>query len=85
MGNNTGKPPEKLDYDISIIRPEMRVDDVSLRGRGMSPERLRDIKKGLLTLQFPVPDSITAVAVRRLERYSSSIVAATTACWKGSS
>jgi hypothetical protein len=43
MGNNTEKPPEQRDYDISIIRPEMRVDDITLRGQGMSPERLKGI------------------------------------------
>ena len=50
MGNNTEKPPEEMDYDISIVRPEMRVDDITLSGQGMSPARLKAIKKGLLTL-----------------------------------
>ena len=38
------------DYDISIIRPQMRGEDVGLRGHGMSAERLKAIKKGLLAL-----------------------------------
>ena len=37
-------------YDISIIRPAMCDDDFKLRGEGMSDERLRSIKKALLTL-----------------------------------
>ncbi len=39
-----------MDYDISIIRPQMRSEDVRIRGQGMPSSRLRDIKKGLLTL-----------------------------------
>lgn len=38
------------DYDISIIRPQMRGEDVGLRGQGMSAARLKAIKKGLLAL-----------------------------------
>ena len=38
------------DYDVSIIRPEMRHDDVELRGIGFEPERLKKIKKALRTL-----------------------------------
>lgn len=37
-------------YDISVIRPVMRDVDVTLRGEGMVPSRLRGIKKGLLAL-----------------------------------
>ena len=37
-------------YDISIIRPQMRSEDFQIRGRQMKPDRLRAIKKGLLTL-----------------------------------
>jgi len=40
----------KNQYDISIIRPQMRDEDFKLRGEGMSAERLRAIRKGLLTL-----------------------------------
>lgn len=39
-----------MDYDISIIRPQMQSEDVRIRGQGMPSSRLRDIKKGLLTL-----------------------------------
>ncbi|MGB2807921.1 MAG: demethoxyubiquinone hydroxylase family protein [Sedimentisphaerales bacterium] len=39
-----------MDDDISIIRPQMRVEDVAFRGRGMPPTRLRAIRKALLTL-----------------------------------
>lgn len=37
-------------YDISIIRPQMHGEDVKTRGREMTPERLKSIRKGLLTL-----------------------------------
>ena len=37
-------------YDISIIRPAMRDEDFKLRGEGFPAERLKAIKKGLLTL-----------------------------------
>ena len=37
-------------YDISIIRPEMKDVDFKHRGQGFSPERLKGIKMGLLTL-----------------------------------
>lgn len=39
-----------MDYDISIIRPQMRSKDIRIRGQGMPSSRLRGIKKGLLTL-----------------------------------
>jgi len=39
-----------MEHDISIIRPEMRDEDVHMRGQGMPNARLKDIKKGLLTL-----------------------------------
>ena len=42
--------PEKKHYDISIIRPQMRDEDFKLRGEGVSTDRLKAIKKGLLTL-----------------------------------
>ncbi len=38
------------EYDISIIRPQMRDEDFAIRGEGFSRERLRAIRKGLLTL-----------------------------------
>ena len=41
---------EKSDYDIAIIRPQMRNEDVKLRGQQMSPSRFKAIRKGLLTL-----------------------------------
>ncbi|MBN1360337.1 MAG: demethoxyubiquinone hydroxylase family protein [Sedimentisphaerales bacterium] len=40
----------KTQYDISIIRPELRAGDFKLRGEGYPPERLAAIKKGLRTL-----------------------------------
>ena len=41
---------EKKDFDISVIRPEMRLADLELRGQGMSSDRLKRIKQGLQTL-----------------------------------
>ena len=37
-------------YDISVIRPQLADTDVKRRGDGFSEERLKAIKKGLLTL-----------------------------------
>lgn len=39
-----------MNYDISVIRPEMRSEDIQHRGKDFSQERLNKIKKGLLTL-----------------------------------
>lgn len=36
--------------DIAVIRPELRIEDCKVRGRDMTPDRLSNIKKGLLTL-----------------------------------
>ncbi len=41
---------KKKDFDISIIRPEMRLSDFKLRGTEMRSERLKKIRKGLRTL-----------------------------------
>ncbi|MBN1972478.1 MAG: demethoxyubiquinone hydroxylase family protein [Sedimentisphaerales bacterium] len=41
---------EEKTFDISIIRPEMTSKEINSRGQGFSRERLRSIKKGLLTL-----------------------------------
>lgn len=37
-------------YDISIIRPEVRAEQIRLRGEDYPPERLASLKKGLRTL-----------------------------------
>jgi ubiquinone biosynthesis monooxygenase Coq7 len=42
--------PVKTSYDVSLIRPELRFEDIRTRGRDFAPERLKAIKKGLLTL-----------------------------------
>jgi demethoxyubiquinone hydroxylase (CLK1/Coq7/Cat5 family) len=36
-------------YDTSIIRPEMRAEQVKARGEGFTPERQAAVKKGLRT------------------------------------
>jgi len=40
----------KPQYDISIIRPEVRAEQIKLRGQRYSPERLEAIRKSLRTL-----------------------------------
>jgi len=40
----------RTSFDISIVRPQLKHDDFKMRGRDMKPERLKAIKKGLLTL-----------------------------------
>ena len=39
-----------MDFDTSIIRPQVKHDTITLRGHNMSPETLGKIKKGLTTL-----------------------------------
>ena len=39
-----------LGYDVAVIRPQLRAEEIKLRGEGFAPERLRKIRKGLLTL-----------------------------------
>jgi hypothetical protein len=41
---------EKKDFDISVIRPEIRLTDLKQRGQGMPSDRLKSIKEGLQTL-----------------------------------
>ena len=41
---------EKMGYDISIVRTQMRLEDFQMRVQGMSPARLKGIRKGLRTL-----------------------------------
>ena len=49
LNTKDGKMSE-TDYDISIIRPQLTSNDFKLRAKGLSPERLKAIKKGLITL-----------------------------------
>ncbi len=39
-----------MDYDITVIRPEMRVSQVTARGETFSPERTAAVREGLRTL-----------------------------------
>ena len=39
-----------FNYDVAIIRPQIRNEDIFKRGQEMSSDRLKAIKKGLLTL-----------------------------------
>jgi ubiquinone biosynthesis monooxygenase Coq7 len=41
---------EKKEFDLSLIRPEMRSERFAWRGKGMPVERLKRIKRGLRTL-----------------------------------
>jgi len=45
-----GAQEAKGTYDISVIRPAMRDEDFKLRGEGMPADRLKAIKKSLVTL-----------------------------------
>jgi demethoxyubiquinone hydroxylase (CLK1/Coq7/Cat5 family) len=40
-----------MPFDVSIIRPEMRLDDIKFRGKDFAPERLARIQKGLRAFQ----------------------------------
>jgi len=40
----------KSTYNISIIRPQLYNQDIKLRGEGFDAQRLKTIRKGLLTL-----------------------------------
>ena len=44
------KTQEHRDYDIAIIRPEVRNGNIQIRRQGLSSSRLKKIKKGLRTL-----------------------------------
>ncbi len=44
------KQATKGSYDISVIRPEIRQENVKPRGEGFEPQRLKAIRKGLRTL-----------------------------------
>ncbi|MHC4338001.1 MAG: demethoxyubiquinone hydroxylase family protein [Planctomycetota bacterium] len=41
---------ENAAYDVSIIRPQVRNEDIQMRGRGMSAAQLKGIRKALRTL-----------------------------------
>lgn len=41
--------PDKQ-YDVSVIRPQVRMEEIKLRGQGMPPARLDAVRKGLLAL-----------------------------------
>lgn len=48
-----GQRPESLvspAYDTGIIRPQLKVEDIRLRGERLAPERLKRTEKALLTL-----------------------------------
>ncbi len=44
------KTQEQRDYDIAIIRPEIRDGNIQIRKQGLSSSKLKKIKKGLRTL-----------------------------------
>jgi len=50
MASEHEETDEATRYDVTVIRPELRVGDFRLRGEGMSKERLRAIRKALRTL-----------------------------------
>lgn len=50
MQGNDEQMQGRSRHDVSIIRPQVRNQDITMRGGGFSPERLKAIKKGLHTL-----------------------------------
>ena len=52
MEKPTQDTSNKTVYDVSIIRPQIRVDDIQLRGQGMSSPRLKSIRKALVTFHI---------------------------------
>ncbi len=47
---NSEQPGGTRQYDISIVRPQLRDEDFKVRGVDFTPHRLADIRKGLLAL-----------------------------------
>ncbi|MEW6409021.1 MAG: hypothetical protein AB1488_02770 [Nitrospirota bacterium] len=47
MERRDQKTQDKMDYDISIIRTQMWIEDFQMRRQGMSLARLKGIKKPL--------------------------------------
>ncbi|MEN6308066.1 MAG: demethoxyubiquinone hydroxylase family protein [Anaerohalosphaeraceae bacterium] len=43
-------PSENAQYDVTILRPAIRKEDIALRGRQLSPSELARVKKALRTL-----------------------------------
>ena len=50
MQDNREESKTGGDYDISIIRPQIKAEQIARRGNGFSEQRLINIKKGLRTL-----------------------------------
>jgi len=50
MASSCQQTQEKTNYDTSIIRPQMHNQDIKLRGEGFNPQRVKAIRKGVLTL-----------------------------------
>ncbi len=64
MEKSTKDTPDKSAYDFSIIRRQVRDEDIQMRGRGMSSSRLKGIRRGLFTLYFR---ETTAVAIYQFQ------------------
>jgi demethoxyubiquinone hydroxylase (CLK1/Coq7/Cat5 family) len=47
---NNEQPGGTTQYDISIIRPQLKDEDFKVRGTDFTPHRLQAIRKGLLAL-----------------------------------
>ena len=44
------EPQQKAHYDICVIRPQLRQEEIKLRGEGFAKSRLKAVRKGLRTL-----------------------------------
>lgn len=52
MEKRTQDASNKTVYDVSIIRPQIQIDDIQLNGQGMSSSRLKSIGKALVTFHI---------------------------------
>ncbi len=64
MEKSTKDTPDKSAYDLSIIRRQVKDEDIQIRGRGMSSSRLKGMRKGIHILYFR---ETTAVAIYQFQ------------------
>ena len=71
--------PNKRVYDVSIIRPQIRINDIKLRGQGMSSSRLKGIRRGLVTFHTLETMAVTIYQFQIMKKpseYNRQLVAA---------
>jgi ubiquinone biosynthesis monooxygenase Coq7 len=75
--NQIGQP--KGNYDISIVRPQLRNIDIKSRGQGFAASRLKAVKKGLLmlhTLELMAQTIYKFQVTRRHDELNRQLIAA---------